>query len=127
MARVPTPLTWKRRSFAVLEPIGLPGRLTALAVTGIVAGPFAIYPHHFGGSFTLMHLPSQSAIITLGMQLACKDAAERFAALDLNWWTCIPEEVIGPDLQEMRNVYLRLKGTSWVPAARGEAAGPPTE
>jgi hypothetical protein len=25
------------------------------------------------------------------MQNACKDAAEKFAALDLNWWTCIPE------------------------------------
>lgn len=29
------------------------------------------------------------------MQSACKDAAEKFAACDMNWWTCIPEEV-GP-------------------------------
>jgi len=36
------------------------------------------------------------------------------AALDLNWWTCIPEEVIGPDLQEMRNIHLRLKPTPWI-------------
>jgi len=40
--------------------------------------------------------------------------AEKFAALDLNWWTCIPEEVIGPDLQEMRNIHLRLKPTPWI-------------
>jgi hypothetical protein len=114
MARVPVPLTWKRRAFAVLEPIGLPGRLTALAVTGIVAGPFAIYPNHFGGSFTLMHLPTQVQILSLQMQSACKDAAESFAVLDLNWWTCIPEEVIGPDLQAMRNIHAQLKGTSWI-------------
>lgn len=48
------------------------------------------------------------------MQNACKDAAEKFAALDLNWWTCTPEEVIGPDLQEMRNIHLRLKPTPWI-------------
>ena len=41
-------------------------------------------------------------------------AAEKFAALDLNWWTCITEEVIGPDLQEMRNIHLRLKPTPWI-------------
>jgi hypothetical protein len=116
MAPVPIPLTWKRRSFAVLEPLGLPGRLTALAVTGIVAGPFAIYHHHFGGSFTLMHLPSQVAILSLQMQSACKHAAEEFAALDLNWWTCAPDEVIGPDLQAMRNIHMRLKGVSWIAA-----------
>jgi hypothetical protein len=33
----------------------------------------------------------------MDMQNACKDAAEKFAVLDLNWWTCLPEEVIGPD------------------------------
>jgi hypothetical protein len=114
VARVPTPLMWKRRSFAVLEPLGLPGRLTALATTGIVAGPFAVYPHYFGGSFTLLHLPTQVQILSLRMQSACKHAAEEFAALDLNWWTCIPEEVIGPDLQAMRNTHMRLKGSSWV-------------
>ena len=26
----------------------------------------------------------------------------------------IPEEVVGPDLQEMRNIHARLKPTSWV-------------
>ncbi len=51
-------------------------------------------------------------------------AAEEFAALDLNWWTCVPEEVIGPDLQEMRNIHMRLKGNSWVlsePTGRADA------
>ena len=43
-----------------------------------------------------------------------KHAAEKFAALDLNWWTCLPEEVIGPDLQEMRNIHERLKPTPWI-------------
>ena len=115
MARVPTPLTWKRRAFAVLESLGLTDRLTALAVTGIVAGPFAVYPDRFGGAHTLMHLPTQVAILSLGSQSACKSAAEEFAALDLNWWTCIPGEVIGPDLQEMRNIHIRLREVSWIP------------
>ncbi len=57
------------------------------------------------------------------MQNACKDAAEKFAALDLNWWTCIPEEVIGPDLQEMRNIHLRLKPTPWIASDWGRGTG----
>jgi hypothetical protein len=118
MAPVPTPLTWKRRQFAVLEPDGLVrGRRYALAVTGLVAGPFAIYgsPHGGIGPHTLIHLPSQTKLVDLRMQAECKHAAEQFAALDVNWWTCIPDEVIGPDTQGMRNVYDRVKARSWLP------------
>ena len=117
MAQVPTPLTWKRRQFAVLEPDGLVrGRRYALAVTGLVAGPFAIYPSPYGsGPHTLIHLPSQTKMVDLRMQAECKDAAEQFVALDVNWWTCIPEEVIGPDTQGMRNVYDRIKPRSSQP------------
>ena len=57
------------------------------------------------------------------MQNCCKDAAEKFAALDLNWWTCIPEEVIGPDLQEMRNIHLRLSQLPGSPAIGGGGTG----
>ena len=116
MPRIPTPLTWKRRNFAVLESLGMVDRLTAIAVSGIVSGPFAIYPSPYGsaGPFTLIHLPSQATIVDLRMQSACRDAAEKFAALDLNWWTCKPEEVIGPDLQEMRNIHERLKPAPWI-------------
>jgi hypothetical protein len=114
MSRVPTPLTWRRRSFAVLEPLGLIDRRTALAVSGVIAGPFAIYPSVRGMSHTLIHLPTQAKIIDLDMQNLCKHAAERFAALDLNWWTCIPEEVIGPDLEEMRNIHAKLKPDSYL-------------
>jgi hypothetical protein len=49
--------------------------------------------------------PSQAKIIDMELQNCCKAAAEEFAALDLNWWTCVPEEVIGPDFQEMRNIH----------------------
>jgi hypothetical protein len=121
MSRIPTPLTWKRRSFAVLEPLGMVDRLTAVAFTGIVAGPFAIHPSFFGsGPWSLVHLPSQVKIIELEMQSACKAAAEEFAACDLNWWTCIPEEVIGPDLQEMRNIHGRLRPRPWLVNERKE-------
>jgi len=113
MAPVPTPLRWTRRTFAVLESRGLVDRRTALAVSGVVAGPFAIYPGLHGRGFTLIHLPSQGKILDLEMQVSCKDAAERFAALDLNWWSCIPEEVIGPDLQAMKNLHARLKPDSF--------------
>ena len=114
MARIPTPLTWKRRNFAVFEPMGMIDRLYAVAVSGLVAGPFAIYKSPASNGFTLIHLPSQGKIIDLGMQSWCKEAAEKFAALDLNWWTCIPEEVIGPDLQAVRNIHQELKPHSWV-------------
>ena len=67
-----------------------------------------------------MHLPTQVQILSLQMQGACKHAAEEFAALDLNWWTFIPEEVIGPDLQEMRNIHLRLKPTPWIASDWGK-------
>ena len=120
MARIPTPLSWKRRHFAVFEPFGMIDRLYAVAVSGLVAGPFAIYNAPHGGGFVLIHLPSQAKIISLEMQNVAKHAAEEFAALDLNWWTCIPEEVIGPDLQEMRNVHARLKPNSWIASDWGK-------
>jgi len=83
MPRIPTPLTWKRRNFAVFEPLGMIDRLYAGAVPGLVSGPFAIYNSPHGRGFVLIHLPSQAKIIDLDMQNACKDAAAKFAAL----WT----------------------------------------
>ena len=38
-----------------------------------------------------IHLPSQVKIIDLRMQAERRDAAEEFAACDLNWWTCLPD------------------------------------
>jgi hypothetical protein len=113
MPKIPTPLTWKRRKFAVFEPMGMIDRLYAVAVSGLVAGPFAVYTTHTHGHH-LIHLPSQAKIITLEMQSAAKDAAEQYAACDVNWWTCIPEEVIGPDTQELANIHARLKPNSWI-------------
>jgi len=60
-------------------------RLYAVAVSGLVSGPFAIYNSPHGRGFVLIRLPSRAKIIDLDMQNACKDAAEKFAALDLNW------------------------------------------
>lgn len=78
MPRIPIPLIWKRRNFAVLEDLGMVDRLTALATSGIVSGPFAIYPSPYGsaGPFTLIHLPSQAKIIDLRRQSACRDGGE---------------------------------------------------
>jgi hypothetical protein len=124
MGRIGTPLTWKRRAFAVLEPRGMVDRLVALGVTGVVAGPFAVYSQPFGNGYTLLHLPTQVPIVSLISQGACKNAAEEFAALDMNWWTTIPEEVLGPDLQAMRNLHIRLRGASWVTVGTGREAEP---
>ncbi len=123
MARIPTPLAWKRRNFAVFEPLGMIDRLYAVAVSGLVSGPFAVYKAPQANGFVLIHLPSQVKIINLEMQNSCKDAAEKFAALDLNWWTCIPEEVIGPDLQEMRNIHERLRPLAWVGSGKDWGRG----
>jgi hypothetical protein len=121
MPRVPVPLTWKRRQFAVLEPMGTVDRLYAVAVTGWVGGPFAVYAHPVGSSFNLIHLPTQTKILDMDLLQACKDAAEMFAALDVNWWSCIREEVVGVDTQEIRNVYDRLKPGSFIYRADSEA------
>jgi hypothetical protein len=59
MARLPTPLTWKSRHFAVFEPFWMIDRLYAVAVFGLVAGPFAIYKSPHANGFTLVHLPSR--------------------------------------------------------------------
>ncbi|HEY3569924.1 MAG TPA: hypothetical protein VGP73_18465 [Thermoanaerobaculia bacterium] len=114
MPKIPTPLTWKRRNIAVFEPYSFTNRLYAVPVSGLVAGPFAVYKSPHGNGFTLAHLPSQSKIISLEMQSACKEAAELYAACDVNWWSCIPEEVIGPDTQELKNIHIRLKPNSWI-------------
>ena len=55
MPRIPTPLTWRRRNFAVFEPLGMIDRLFAVAVSGLVSGPFAIYKSPRGQGFTLIH------------------------------------------------------------------------
>ena len=86
MPRIPTPLTWKRRKFAVFEPMGMIDRLYAVAVSGIVAGPFAIYNTHTH-EHHLIHLPSQAKIISLEMQSAAK-----------------PMQVVMPEIISARNV-----------------------
>jgi hypothetical protein len=119
MSRVPVPLTWKRRQFAVLQPMGTVNRLYAIAVNGLVAGPFAIYPSYYGGGHhTLIHLPSQTKIMDERLQMTARYAAEEFAKCDVNWWTCIREEIIGPDSQELVNIYDRYHQLSSVAPSR---------
>ena len=43
-------------------------RLYAVAVSGLVSGPFAIYSLPDSRCFRLVHLPSQAKIIELEMQ-----------------------------------------------------------
>ena len=117
MPWVPVPLTWKRRQFAVLQPMGTVDRLWAIPVNGLVAGPFAIHLSYFGGHHTLIHLPSQTKIMDTRLQMEAREAAAEFAACDVNWWTCIREEIIGPDTQELRNIYDRHHPSPYITSA----------
>ncbi len=96
---------WHRKRFAVhLEPdatMALPER--AELVSGIVSGPFGIYPGtayragHAHGSrlFTLLHMPSQYPKLTLPQRGLCQEAAEEFADCDLAWESAYALGVIG--------------------------------
>jgi hypothetical protein len=99
---LPTPLRWHRRpTIAVLV------RREARAVRALVAGPFGVWGDRYG--YTLVHLPTQAWMLRSTLQRDCKAVAERLAELDLNWWTCHPEEVTGPDLEGMRKLYDELR------------------
>lgn len=113
---------WHRKTFAVqLESMMGSGARAELA-QGIVAGPFGIYvgtrfevgpPGVGANSYTLLHLPSQIAKLTLPRQGLCRQAAEEFAACDLDWSNAWPFDVTGSDeeLAKAKEIYYRWK--SW--------------
>jgi hypothetical protein len=114
--------TWHRKTFAVhLEALaGAPPR--AALAQGVISGPFGIYvgtrfhvgpPEVGASSYTLVHLPSQVAKLTLPRQGLCRQAAEEFAACDLAWESAWPFDVTGPkvELEKAREIFNRWK--SW--------------
>ncbi|HYQ84764.1 MAG TPA: hypothetical protein VEP28_12285 [Rubrobacter sp.] len=109
-------MTWHRKTFAVhLQPdfSQAQGERAAL-VSGLVSGPFGIYSGSAyrvePGRFTLVHLPSQVAKLTLPRQSLCRAAAREFAALDLAWESAWAPGVTGPDLDRARQLLARWKG-----------------
>lgn len=76
----------------------------------LVAGPFGVWGDGYG--YTLVHLPTQAWMLRSRLQRDCKAVAERLAKLDLCWWTCLPAELTGPDLQRMRDLYCELSRTA---------------
>ena len=110
------PLKWHRRTFAV-QIHDHPG---VALVAGLVGGPFGIYcgttsrvgPPEVGArSFTLVHLPSQSAKLTLPRQGLCREAAAEFASCALAWEQAWPPAVTGSpaELDKAREIYNRWK------------------
>jgi hypothetical protein len=110
-------MTWHRKTFAVhlLPDFSQAQGERAELVSGLVSGPFGIYhgtPYRTGpGRFTLVHLPSQVAKLTLPRLGLCRAAAQEFAALDLAWESAWAPGVTGPDLDRAREILARWKGT----------------
>ncbi len=115
---------WRRATFAVhLRPdpvYSFPAR--AELAQGILSGPFGIYagtPCRIDRdtssrtAFTLVHLPSQHAKLTLPRQGLCRKAAEEFADCDLAWESGWAPGVSGadPEVEKAQEIYRRWK--SW--------------
>jgi len=111
---------WHRKTFAVQLPGAGGGRPRAELAQGLISGPFGIYvgtpfrvgPPEVGAkSFTLIHLPSQIAKLTLPQQKLCRQAAEEFAACDLAWESAWPFDITGPkeELAKAQEIYRRWK------------------
>ena len=110
---------WRRRVLVVRDSgEDLRKILHAATVQALVCGPFAIHRRQvFGemsGGYLLVHLPSQEPIIHLGRLRDCRIVAAELAALDIRWWSCIPEEVRGPDTPRLAGVLDRWRPRSGV-------------
>jgi hypothetical protein len=113
---------WHRKTFAVQLQALMGRESRAELAQGIVCGPFAIYvgtPYRVGppevgaSSYTLVHLPSQIAKLTLPRQGLCRQAAEEFAACDLALESAWPFDITGSkeELAKAKEIYYRWK--SW--------------
>ncbi len=111
---------WHRKTFAVHLTGGGGARPRAELAQGLISGPFGIYigtPFEVGApevgakSYTLVHLPSQIAKLTLPRQGLCRQAAEEFAACDLAWESAWPFDITGPapELEKAREIWRRWK------------------
>lgn len=110
---------WRRRVLVVRDSgEDLRKILHAATVQGLVSGPFAIHRRLvFGepsGGYLVTHLPSQEPIIGLDRLRDCRTVAAELAALDIHWWTCIPQEVRGPDTPQLAGVLDRWRPRSGV-------------
>lgn len=120
---MPPSFRWHRRVLVVRDS-GEDMRkiLHAATVQALVSGPFAIHRRQvFGeamGGYLLVHLPTQEPIIGLSRLRDCRTVAAELAALDIRWWSCIPQEVRGPDTPRLSGVLDRWRprngvGTGW--------------
>lgn len=113
---------WHRETFAVHllpDPIRAQPERAEL-VRGVLSGPFGIYagtPSRAGHlsdgrkAYTLVHMPSQMAKLTLPRRFLCRKAAEEFAACDLAWESSWVLGVVGPieELEKARDIHRRWK------------------
>jgi len=109
---------WHRQPFAVylFAHAGQPRR--AEVVSGMVCGPFGIYPGSFyqtGHSttgpkeWTLVHMPSQIAHFTLPRERLCREAAVDLAGCDIAWESAWAPGLTGPGLEDLKAAFRRWK------------------
>ncbi len=89
-------------------------RLYAVAITGLVSGPFAIYHSPHGRGFVLIYLPLPGKDHRAGDAARLQTRGGEVRRLGPQLVDLPPEEVISPDLQEMRNIHERLKPAPWI-------------
>jgi hypothetical protein len=93
----------------------LPDR--AELVRGVVSGPFGIYrgtpsstkPSDSRKRYTLVHLPTQIAQLTLPRQGLCREAAQELGQCDLGWHSAWHLDLVGPieEMEKAREVHRR--------------------
>ena len=114
---LPPRLRWRRGTFVVMiEQLGL--KPVAAEVEGIRADPFGIYrggqfgPDLLGQGreFTLALIPSRLRVVSLGLQIHCKQLALARAALPVDWAAPTVEGMRGEDFPRAQEMLRRYRG-----------------
>jgi hypothetical protein len=104
-------LVWKKASFTVELHGSAPEQQGLRKVSGLAAGPFGIYRgsalsygEPWVRCYTLAHIPSSLAYVTLNRLRDCKELARQLYRLRVRWHEADPKKVTGPDEGEAGRV-----------------------
>lgn len=96
-------LVWKKGILRVEMRGMTPSRQGVHEISGLVAGPFGIYRgtsrshgEDWNHCFTLAHLPSAYAYVTLKRLRDCKELARRLYRLRVRWHEAEHDKITGP-------------------------------
>jgi hypothetical protein len=100
-------LAWKKATFIVELRGSVPEQKGLKEVSGLIAGPFGIYrgsSRSYGEpwvhSYTLTHLPSSFAYVSLKRCRDCKELARHLYRLRVRWQEADHDKITGPDYGE---------------------------